>query len=141
MVEPTPHDVPIAATRPSPFAPLPPTRFPAVRMVLRAGTVIAVLSTLTGSACGLVAGGMHGVFAVLVGFGLMSGLGLVLATAVAVLLDTKKVVRDLSVGHSPKKEWAGRDEGWLSPPTAAVAPGQIDFAPVSFVDSADDRRR
>lgn len=85
---------PIAALRPMPPSRARPTRFPAIRTVLKAGSIITLLTVGTAGSCGLVAGGWHGIAFATLFFSAMGVLGMVVGLLVAVAVDGSRVVRE-----------------------------------------------
>lgn len=76
-----------------PGSPRKPTRFPALRAVLRAGTIIAMFSITSAGGCGLVAGGMHGLAFAVALFSVMSVAAMSIATGVAAAHDGHRAAR------------------------------------------------
>lgn len=116
MDAPTPPRTPFAELRPNPFARARPSRFPALRMVLKAGSIITGLSVTTAGGCGLVAGGMHGVFVAVALFSSMGVLGMFIATLIAAMMDSGSVVRDGLAGRTLETRLVERGAGQLSAP-------------------------
>ncbi|MEO1230185.1 MAG: hypothetical protein AAFZ18_14885 [Myxococcota bacterium] len=76
-----------------PGPPQKPTRFPALRTVLKAGTIIGLFTVTSAGGCGLVAGGMHGLAFATVLFSAMAATSMLIATGIAAAFDGHRAAR------------------------------------------------